>query len=94
MKKYSAKLAQEQSIDVFFAYMVGLAGGFEAVATVMYVKEDSIEVILSDTGVKLKVNFKDIEHAVTTEYSADLVPTVTVNWIEPPIVQVIFSIMH
>lgn len=91
MKKYSAKLAQEQSTEVFFAYMVGLAGGFEAVATVMYVKEDNIEVILCDTGIKLKINLKDIEHAATSKYSADHAPTITVNWMKPSIVQVIFS---
>jgi len=89
MKKYSAKLAQEQSTEVFFAYMVGLAGGFKAVATVVYVKGDNIEVMLCDTGVKLKVNVKDIENVATSKYSADDVPTVTINWIEPPIVQVL-----
>lgn len=74
--------------------MVGLAGGFKAVATVMYVKEDSLEVILCDTGIKLKINLKEIEHIATSMYSADYVPTITVNWMEPPIVQVIFSIMY
>lgn len=76
---------------MFFAYMVGLAGGFEAVAIVMYVKEESIEVILYDTGIKLKINLKDIEYAAISKYSADHVPTLTINWIKPPIVQVIFS---
>ncbi|KYN35544.1 DIS3-like exonuclease 2 [Trachymyrmex septentrionalis] len=96
LKKYSAKLAYEQSTEVFFAYMVGLAGGFTTIATVLCVKGDSIEVILCDTGVKLKVKFKDIEDVATSKYSADHVPTVTVNWKEPPIVQVInlFSLVH
>lgn len=89
VKKYSAKLAQEQSTEVFFAYMVGLAGGFEAVATVMYVKEDSVEIILCDIGIKLKLTLKDIENVAATKYSADHVPTVTVIWKEPPIVQTI-----
>lgn len=79
---------------MFFAYMVGLAGGFKAVAIVMYVKEDNIEVILYDTGIKLKINLKDIEHAATSKYSADHVPTITINWIKSPIVQVIFSKMY
>lgn len=81
---------------MFFAYMVGLAGGFEAVAIVMYVKEDNIEVILYDTGIKLKINLKDIEYkdAATSKYSADHVPTLTINWIKSSIVQVIFSRMY
>lgn len=69
--------------------MVGLAGGFEAVATVMYVRQDGIEIILCDTGIKLKVTFKDIAFVATTKYSADHVPTVTVEWKEPSIVQVL-----
>jgi hypothetical protein len=69
--------------------MVGLAGGFEAVATVMYVKEDNVEIILCNIGLKLKLTLKDIEHAATTKYSADHVPTVTVIWKEPLIVQVL-----
>lgn len=73
--------------------MVGLAGSFEAIAIVMYVKEDSIDVILCDTGIKLKVNFKDIADTATSEYFADHVPTITVEWKEPRIVQVIFYII-
>ncbi|KYQ51116.1 DIS3-like exonuclease 2 [Trachymyrmex zeteki] len=96
LKKYSSKLANEQSTEVFFAYMVGLAGGFTTKATVLYVKGDSIEVILCDTGIKLKVKLKDIEDVATLMYSAEHVPTVTVIWKEPPIVQVInlFSLVH
>lgn len=69
--------------------MVGLAGGFTTKATVLYVKGDSIEVILCDTGIKLKVKLKDIEDVATLMYSAEHVPTVTVIWKEPPIVQVL-----
>ncbi|KYM95072.1 PREDICTED: DIS3-like exonuclease 2 [Cyphomyrmex costatus] len=96
VKKYNAKLAYEQSTEIFFAYMVGLAGGFTTIATVLCVKEDSIEILLCDTGIKLKVKFKDIENDATLKYSADDVSTVTVNWKEPPIVQVInlFSLVH
>ncbi|XP_077263222.1 DIS3-like exonuclease 2 [Temnothorax americanus] len=96
LKKYSAKLAQEQSTEVFFAYMVGLAGGFEAAATVIYVKEDGIEVMLCDTGIKLRVNLKDMESVATLEYTADYVPTITVYWTKPPTVQIInlFSLVH
>ncbi|EGI59665.1 DIS3-like exonuclease 2 [Acromyrmex echinatior] len=96
LKKYSAKLACEQSTEVFFAYMVGLAGGFTTIATVLCVKADCIEVILCDTGIKLKIKFKDLEDVTTSKYSADHVPTVIVNWKEPPIVQVInlFNLVH
>ncbi|XP_011696304.1 PREDICTED: DIS3-like exonuclease 2 [Wasmannia auropunctata] len=95
-KKYSAKLAQEQSTEVFFAYMVGLAGGFEAVATVVYVKGDCIDAILCDIGIRIKVNFKDIENIATSKFSEDHVPTLTINWVKPPIVQVInlFSLVN
>lgn len=88
MKKYSAKLAQEQSTELLFTYMVGLRGGFEAVAVVIYVKADNIEVILCDTGIKLKVYLKDIEN-ITSKHFADDVPTLTINWATPPTVQVL-----
>lgn len=100
MKKYSAKLAQEQSTELFFVYMVGLAGGFDALAIVAEVKEHGMDVILCDTGIKLRVNFKDIKHTVATvEYSTDSsVPTVTVQWKTPPVTQVsscdIFAIQY
>lgn len=90
MKKYSAKLAQEQSTELFFIRMVGLAGGFDTLAVVAEVKEHGMDIILCDTGIKLKVHFKDIKHTTAAvEYSADLsVPTVTVQWKTPLITQV------
>ena len=88
MKKYNAKLAQEQSTELFFAYMVGLAGGFETLATVLYVKEDGIEVILCDTGIKLRVDLKGMESTAIVKYSMDHVPTITVNWMKPSTAQV------
>lgn len=90
MKKYSAKLAQEQSTELFFVHMVGLAGGFDAVAIVAEVKEHNMDIILCDIGIKLRMNFKDIKHTVATvKYSTDLsVPTITVQWKIPPITQV------
>ncbi|KAL0102563.1 hypothetical protein PUN28_018095 [Cardiocondyla obscurior] len=96
VKKYSAKLAQDQSTEVFFAYMVGLAGGFKATGTVLYVKEDGIDVILCDTGIKLKVNLKDTESIVLSRYSTDFVPTITITWQMTSIAQVIslFSLVH
>lgn len=94
MKKYNAKVAQEQSTELFFAYMVGLVGSFKAVAVVMNVKEDGIDVILCDTGIKLKVNLKDIADIAKSEYSADHVPTITIEWKELRIVQVIFYIIY
>lgn len=96
VKKYSAKLAQEQSTELYFAYMVGLADGFEALAIVLYVKEDAIEVILCDTGVKLKVDLKEMDNAATVEYLVNHVPTIIINWKKPFVVQVInlFSLVH
>ncbi|KAL6262203.1 hypothetical protein P5V15_007300 [Pogonomyrmex californicus] len=96
VKKYSAKQAQEQSTELFFAYMVGLAGNFEAAATVMNVKEDTLDIILCDAGIKLKINLKDIEYIASLKYSIDYVPTMTVNWKKPPIIQVInlFSLIR
>ncbi|KAL6425778.1 hypothetical protein ACFW04_009680 [Cataglyphis niger] len=95
IKKYSAKLVQEQSTKLFFAYMVGLADGFEALATVLYVKEEGIEVILCDTGIKLKVDLKDMEY-ITVEYLVNCVPTIIVKWKEPSIEQEInlFSLVY
>ncbi|CAL1686445.1 unnamed protein product [Lasius platythorax] len=96
VKKYSAKLAQEQSTELFFAYMVGLADGFEASATVLYVKEDGIEVMLCDTGVKLKINLKEMEYTAAVKYLVNYVPTIIVNWKKPSVAQVInlFSLVH
>lgn len=68
--------------------MVGLADGFEALATVLYVKEEGIEVILCDTGIKLKVDLKDMEYIVTVEYLVNYVPTIIVKWKNPSIEQV------
>lgn len=89
MKKYSAKVAQEQSTELLFTYMVGLRGGFEAVAVVIYVKADSIEVIFCDTGIKLKVYLKDVENVITSKNFTDDVPTLTINWATSPTIQVL-----
>lgn len=89
MKKHSAKLAQEQSTEMLFTYMVGRAGGFEDSAIVICVKEDSMEVMLCDTGIKLKIDLKEIEDTATIKYSVDIVPTLTINWKKPPKVQVL-----
>lgn len=69
--------------------MVGLRGGFEAVAVVIYVKADSIEVILCDTGIKLKVYLKDVENVITSKNFTDDVPTLTINWATSPTIQVL-----
>ncbi|EFN78986.1 DIS3-like exonuclease 2 [Harpegnathos saltator] len=90
VKKYNAKLAQEQSTELFFVHMVGLAGSFEALAIVAEIKERNMDVILCDTGIKLKIYFKDIKHTVAVKYSADLtVPTVTIQWKTLPVTQII-----
>lgn len=79
---------QEQSTELFFAYMVGLADGFDASAIVLYVKEEGIEVILCDIGIKLKVDLKEIEHTATVKYLMKYVPTIIVSWKEPSTAQV------
>lgn len=96
VKKYSAKLVQEQSTELFFAYMVGLADGFEASATVLYMKEEAIEVILCDTGIKLKVDLKEMDCTAEVKCLVNYVPTIIVNWKEPSVTQVInlFSLVH
>lgn len=68
--------------------MVGLADGFEASATVLYVKEDGIEVMLCDTGVKLKINLKEMEYTAAVKYLVNYVPTIIVNWKKPSVAQV------
>ncbi|XP_011252572.2 DIS3-like exonuclease 2 isoform X1 [Camponotus floridanus] len=96
-KKYSAKLVQEQSTELFFAHMVGLADGFDASAIVLYVKEEGIEVILCDIGIKLRVDLKEIEHTATVKYLMEYVPTIIVSWKEQSsTAQVInlFSLVH
>jgi len=90
VKKYNAKIVQEQSTELFFAQMIGVTGSFVTMAIVSNVKEDNIDVILSNTGIKLKIDLKEIEHTATIEYSVDYaMPTLAVNWKRPPIKQVL-----
>nr|XP_012226753.1 PREDICTED: DIS3-like exonuclease 2 [Linepithema humile] len=96
VKKHSAKLAQEQSIEKFFTYMVGCADAFEDSAIVTYMKEDNIEVMLCDIGAKFKIDLKEIEYIATINYSVDYVPTLIINWKKPSKTQVInlFSLVR
>lgn len=75
--------------------MVGLAGGFNAVAIVLDVKESGMDVILCDIGIKLRVNFKDLKPTTATvEYSTEyLIPTITVRWKTPAFTQVYYNIL-
>lgn len=75
---------------MFFAHIVGCAGGLQSSAIVTHVKEDSIEVMLCDIGIKFKLDLKEIEATATIKYSVDyLLPTLTINWKKPSQEQVL-----
>ncbi|XP_020288243.1 DIS3-like exonuclease 2 [Pseudomyrmex gracilis] len=93
VKKQSAELAQDQTIEVLHAYAIGFAGSFEAKAIVIWLADDKIEVLLCDTALKFKIFFKDVEGIVSidTDYTVDNnVSDVTLIWNgDPPREQII-----
>ncbi|KAJ8679012.1 hypothetical protein QAD02_014799 [Eretmocerus hayati] len=97
IKKYSAKMAQEQSNALYFTYLLDLHGSMNCLAIVMDVKERSVDTMLCETGLKVRLYFTDTfeetEPAFTLEQG---VPTIKLKWIERQITQVItlFSIVH
>ncbi|XP_033211110.1 DIS3-like exonuclease 2 isoform X2 [Belonocnema kinseyi] len=96
VKKYSAKVAQEQSNELFFTYLLDLRGPLNTQAVVMDVKNRSIDVIIIEVGLKARVYFADMEEEVTAEYAEERsVPTIKLSWKGSELKQIInvFSIV-
>ncbi|KAF7405755.1 hypothetical protein HZH68_005124 [Vespula germanica] len=96
-RKYYAKLAEEQINELYFTCLVNMIGSMTVIAIVLDVKQYYIEFILCDTGIKAKMDLKEIKNKTTIEYTTEhLVPTLTITWKESRITQVIttFSIVH
>ncbi|XP_067214088.1 DIS3-like exonuclease 2 isoform X2 [Linepithema humile] len=97
VKKHSAHLAHEQSIEMFFTYMVGNTVAFEDSAIVVFLKGGHIHVILCDTGATFKIDFIELKHTTATiDYFTDYVPTLIINWKKPSKTQAIhlFSLVR
>ncbi|XP_014219455.1 DIS3-like exonuclease 2 [Copidosoma floridanum] len=97
VKKHSAKQAQEQSNTLYFTYMLDLKGSMNVMAIVMDVKERSVDTMLCDTGLKVRLYFDDtLEETTHTFKIENEVPSVKLTWKERGIVQEIeiFSILR
>ena len=81
IKKYAAKVAQEQSTALYFTYFLNLMGPMEAFAIVMEVKERSVDALICDIGLKIRFYFNDTEEECSTEYTLEhSMPTVYLTW--------------
>ncbi|XP_076235401.1 DIS3-like exonuclease 2 [Calliopsis andreniformis] len=97
VKKYSAKVAQEQSSELYFTYLIDIRGPIVTMGIVLDVKEQSIDVILCQVGIKLRIYLMDLENVAAVEYTTECsVPTISISWIEPTVVQVIniFTLLY
>lgn len=66
-----------------------MKGSMTVIAIVLDVKQYYIEAILCDTGIKVKVELKEIKNRTTIEYTTEhLVPTLTITWKDSYITQV------
>lgn len=83
-------MAQKQSSELYFAYLVDLNGPHITMGIVLDVKEKYIDVMLCQVGIKLRVYFTKLENLEAVEYSSECsVPTISITWKQPAIIQVI-----
>ncbi|CAD1480132.1 unnamed protein product, partial [Heterotrigona itama] len=97
IKKYSAKMAQERSSELYFTYLVDLKGPMIAMGIVLSVNENFVNVILCQLGTKLRLSFTQLENLADVEYSSECsVPTINIFWKQPPVTQVInvFTLLY
>ena len=97
IKKYTAKLAQEQSSILYFTYLIDINGPIITMGIVLDVKEQSVDVILCKGGIKLKIYLVDLKKLATIKYSTEYsVPTISISWKQPAVTQVInmFSLLY
>lgn len=96
-KKYGAKMAQEKSSELYFAYFIDLNGPINTMGIVLQVTESFIIVILCEIGIKLRIYTGQLKEFATVEYSAECsVPTIKIVWYQPAVTQVInvFTLLH
>lgn len=97
LKNWAAKLAQRQSSEMYLAYLVDLIGPFVTMAVVYEVKQTSIDVVLCQMGVLLRVYFTDLKKLATVKYSEESsVSTIQISWKQPALVEEIniFSLVY
>ncbi|XP_076757710.1 DIS3-like exonuclease 2 [Xylocopa sonorina] len=97
VKKYNAKMAEELSSELYFAYLIELKGPIITMGIVLNVKQNFIDVILCQIGIKLRINFAQLENLAAVEYTCECsVPTINVSWKQPAVTQIInvFSLLH
>ncbi|XP_076183588.1 DIS3-like exonuclease 2 [Ptiloglossa arizonensis] len=97
LKKHCSKMAQKQSSELYFAYLVDLNGPHITMGIVLDVKEKYIDVMLCQVGIKLRVYFTKLENLEAVEYSSECsVPTISITWKQPAIIQVInvFTLLY
>ncbi|XP_043279346.1 DIS3-like exonuclease 2 isoform X2 [Venturia canescens] len=95
-KKYSAKIAQEKSNELYFMDLLSRKGPTETVAIVMTVQQRCMYVILCHVGITIKMSYLDLKDDAEYEYNKELsVPTVIIKWKNPNFNQTInvFSII-
>ncbi|XP_043598986.1 DIS3-like exonuclease 2 isoform X2 [Bombus pyrosoma] len=97
IKKYSAKMAQERSNELYFTYLIDLKGPIVTMGIVSSVHESFITIILCHLGIKLRVSFTHLENLALIEYSSECsLPTINISWKQSAITQVInvFTLLH
>ncbi|KZC11857.1 DIS3-like exonuclease 2, partial [Dufourea novaeangliae] len=81
LKKYNAKLAQEQSSELYLTYLVNLNGPFVTMGIVTDVKETNMDVILCQMGIKLRIHLENLKDVAKVEYSTECtVPNLSIRW--------------
>ncbi|XP_066593542.1 DIS3-like exonuclease 2 [Prorops nasuta] len=97
VKKYAARIAQEKSIELYFAYLIHLNESIIAAAIVADINEHCMDVLLVQSGIKLNIQFQHYENNAIIhcdkEYS---IPTITIEWKDSAITQAftLFSILN
>ncbi|XP_046821426.1 DIS3-like exonuclease 2 isoform X2 [Vespa crabro] len=87
-RKYYAKRAEEQVRELYFTCLINMIGSMTVIGIVLDVKQYYIEAILCDTGIKVKVELKEIKNRITIEYKTEhSVPILTITWKESHITQ-------
>ncbi|CAK9834422.1 DIS3-like exonuclease 2 [Anthophora retusa] len=97
IKKYSAKVAQERSRELYFTYLIDLKGPIITMAIVLNVKENFIDVILCQVGINLRISLAKLKDLAAVLYSTECsVPTMSISWKQPAVTQVIniFTLLY
>ncbi|XP_046484594.1 DIS3-like exonuclease 2 isoform X1 [Neodiprion pinetum] len=96
-QKYNAKLAQEASSELYLTYLLGLTGPVNTTAITLDVKDRSIDIILYEMGINLRIYFAELEKVASVHHvEEDDIQTVTIVWKDSNMSQVIniFSIVN